>query len=111
MNQNKPNKKKIPIMIPLYLFLSSAIEKYSQISYLQRNEQNSSWIKTMFYGLVRFFIWFKKGGQTGSNRFETERKYAHNPTRDNMATAPIPAPTSRLLQELKNIDVILCQNA
>lgn len=43
MNRNKPNKNKI--MFPLYLSLSSVIEKYSQISYLQRNGQNPSLIR------------------------------------------------------------------
>lgn len=45
MNRNKPNRNKKKIMFPLYLSLSSVIEKYSQISYLQRNEQNPSFIR------------------------------------------------------------------
>lgn len=52
MNQNKPNRNKrnnnnnhVP-----FISLSSVIEKYSQISYLQRNEQNSSLIKQVLQG-------------------------------------------------------------
>lgn len=129
-DEPKQTKQKKNNYVPFrfHLFLSSVIEKYSQISYLQRNEQNSSLIKQICLGLVRvsgqqgllswkrnftsmsLLIWFwtNKTRKNRSTVHVKQRGRMHSSQQTiNMATAPIPAPTCGCLQDLTFLIIML----